>query len=690
MTALSVVEAAESSMQRVGRLLAHGAVAGCAVVFLGGVALWARDDDLTAALWLLPETWSQAGVRAVGRGIGVSVGVISTYLMLLEVLAAAAGLTAAVLVMRGANTWFRYYVAVAIAVWATTGGTVPVLYRETFDGGAAEIPTLLQGLGWVAVFCLAYVFPDGRFVPPWSRWAAMAWAAYFLALGAAALLGYQSDPSGAVETIPLVFLFGTCLLAAVQRYRHVSSPEQRRQTRGVLAALALWFLVVLAALTPPLRGLLAQVSGPGLAANAVLLTCSYVVTVLLPTSVAVAVLRYRLYDVDVWVNSALVYGILSATVIGVYAVLAGFAGLLWDQSSLAAPLAATVVIAIVLHPLRMRVQRWVDRFVYGRRKEPYAVLSDLGRRLETVLPPDQVLRTLAEQVGTALKLHHVAAAHGDVVVNWPPDSVAPTTRVEVFALRWQDQQVGTLTVAARPGDDLSASDRDLLDGLARQAGAAVRAALLNDDLHRSRERIVLAREDERRRLQRDLHDGLGPTLASLYQRVDAARALYRVDPQAADRMLSEVAHATRSMIGEIRSIVRALRPPELDDLGLAGSLEAVGTRFEGIRVDVETVALPSLAPAVEAAVYRIAVEALTNAARHSDATGVTVRLALAQDALVLTVADNGCSLAADTPAGTGLRSMRERAEELGGSCQVGPAQGGGTLVRAVLPIGSRP
>ncbi len=686
MTAVHVTPAVDSSWWRVGRRAARVAVAACGSLFAFGVVLWARDGDLTAALWLLPDAWSEADLRRVSLDAGIPTGALSVYVMLLELLAATAGITAALLLLRGATTWFHLYVAVAIALWVTMGGTMPILYSAVLDGAVAEVPGLLQGLGWVAVFPLAYLFPDGRFVPRWTRWAAVGWAVYLPTLGVAVLLGYESDPDSLVETLPLLALFGTCVFAAAYRYRRVSTQEQRLQTRGVVAALGLWFLVALLTIATPLRGLLEQMSGAGLTANAVVLLGSYLVSVLLPASIAVAVLRYRLYDVDVWVNRVLVYGVLTATVVGSYALLAGMAGLIWHDNDLAAPLAATVVIAVALHPLRLRAQRWVDRYVYGGRKEPYTVLTNLGRRLEGVVPADQVLQTLVHEVGTTLKLGFVAAAHGDVVVTWPEGAVAGSDQAKVFPLRWQDEDLGTLVVAPRPGDDLNPSDLDLLGGLARQAGAAVRAATLNDDLRKSRERILVTREDERRRLQRDLHDGLGPTLASLYQRVDAARSLFGRDLAAADRLLADVAEQTRSVIGDIRSLVRELHPPELDELGLAAALEAVGSRFDGLDVRVTAEDLPALEPVVEAAAYRIAVEALTNVARHSAATSATVRLGVSDGALVVSVFDDGHGMEAGARVGTGVRSMCERADELGGSCEIVDAPGGGTWVRALIPV----
>jgi signal transduction histidine kinase len=351
-------------------------------------------------------------------------------------------------------------------------------------------------------------------------------------------------------------------------------------------------------------------------------------------------------------------------------------------------MALAVLLGIGFQPVRSRVQRAVDRFVYGRRKEPYAVLAELGRQLESVLPPDEVLQTLVQQVCVAFKLPYAAAAltASTTEITYPRGLRAPPPgRSEDFPLSWQEQQLGRLRVVTTPGDDLSAADRELLDGLARQAGVAVRAATLNDDLRRSRQRILGAREDERRRLQRDLHDGLGPTLASLYQRVDVARSMVMTDPEAAQRLLTDVRDQTRSVIGEIRSLVRALRPPELE-LGLTGAIEASASHLPGLHVDVAAHPLPVLTPAVETAAYRIALEALTNAARHSSSGRATVTLEACERELTVTIVDDGCGITRTAKPGTGLRSMRERADEVGGRCEIGAGPAGGTRVAAVLPL----
>lgn len=684
--AVSVQPAAGSPFWRAGRAAAHAAVIACATAFVIGLVLWARDDDLVAAQWALPSPWSERDLRRVTDEAGIPVRLVSAYFMLLETLAATAGLVAAALLLRGARSWFRLYLAVALGLWVTLGGAMAVVYEDAVGETAGDVALTLQGVGWLAVFPAAYLFPDGRFVPGWARWAMLAWPAYFLVLLTLPLLGHEPDPESLVETLPLLVLFGTALYAAVHRYRSVSTPEQRLQTRGVVSALAVWFAVALVAVGTPLRGLRAEATVPGLFANGVLLLGGYLAAALLPAAIAVAVLRYRLYEVDIWVNRAFVYATLTTLVALAYAGLVALGSLVWGGNDLAAPLAATVVIAVVLHPLRLRVQRWVDRFVYGRRKDRYDVLADLGRMLESVVPPDQVLRTLVHEVGVTLKLPYVAAIHGHVKVIHPEASERPAGREHAFPIRWQDEDLGSLTVVARPGDELSVADRDLLDGLTRQAGAAVRAATLNDDLRRSRARILVAREDERRRLQRDIHDGLGPTLASLYQRVDAARSLLARDPAAAERLLLDVAEQTKLVIADVRGLVRDLRPHEVDELGLVGAVRAASARFDRLGVTVAATGLPPLPPVVEVAAYRVAMEALTNAARHADAGIARICFETEGSALVVTVTDDGRGIAPTDRPGTGMRSMRERADELGGTVAVTAPATGGTQVRALLPL----
>jgi signal transduction histidine kinase len=251
--------------------------------------------------------------------------------------------------------------------------------------------------------------------------------------------------------------------------------------------------------------------------------------------------------------------------------------------------------------------------------------------------------------------------------------------------------MGELVLGQRgPGESFSAADRRLLDDLARQAGAAVHVAEQTAELRRSRERLVTAREEERRRLRRDLHDGLGPTLAALTLKLDTARNLLGSDPRA-DALLEDLSVRMQAAVGDIRRLVYALRPPALDELGLVGALRQAADAYDvpgqdGLRVDIPAAALPGLPAAVEVAAYRIALEALTNAVRHARATACSITLVVDGQQLRIEVADDGVGLPDNMRAGVGLTSMRERAEELGGTWSITSRASGGMLVSAHLPL----
>jgi signal transduction histidine kinase len=260
------------------------------------------------------------------------------------------------------------------------------------------------------------------------------------------------------------------------------------------------------------------------------------------------------------------------------------------------------------------------------------------------------------------------------------------------------ETVGRLVVGPRAGEEnFGPTERGLLEDLAHQVGASAHAALKTDealrlsaDLQHSRERLVEAREEERRRLRRDLHDGLGPQLSSQALTVDAALALMRRDPDAAEELLLELKADAQDAVADIRRLVYGLRPPALDDLGLLGALRESAAQYaaKGLSVSVEAPeGLPPLSAAVEVAAYRIAQEALTNVARHAEASACTVYLAIEKAGVLrVEVRDDGRGIPGHSPVGVGLTSMRERASELGGGLVVEALPGGGTRVSARLPL----
>jgi signal transduction histidine kinase len=412
-----------------------------------------------------------------------------------------------------------------------------------------------------------------------------------------------------------------------------------------------------------------------------------------PVFTYIAIVRHHLYDVDVVINRTLVYGALSACVVGIYVLAVVALGALFQvQGNLAISLLATGLVAVLFQPLRGRLQRGVNRLMYGERDDPYAVISRLGKSLEAALAPDTVLPTVVETIAQALKLPYAAILLEEGEGYKSAASYgSPRGESETLPLVYQKEEVGRLVLSPRaPGEGFSDADRALLEDLARQAEVAVHAVRLTDDLQRSRERLVATREEERRRLRRDLHDGLGAQLAGLNVQAGTLRRLIPTDPDVADEVVVELREELRSAIADIRRLVYDLRPPALDDLGLAESLrrlaEHYGSEGEQLRVSVEAHEdLPDLPAAVEVAVYRITQEALTNVVRHARARTCVVRLAV-NDSVALELVDDGVGIPEERSAGVGLSSMRERAAELGGSCVVEPAQKGGTKVLVRLPL----
>ena len=399
----------------------------------------------------------------------------------------------------------------------------------------------------------------------------------------------------------------------------------------------------------------------------------------------------------------LVWGGLVIGIVLLHALVTGLLGAVFETSTdPAIPLMATLVVALLVPSLRERLQRAVTRLVYGERDDPYAALARLGRRLEASLAPEAVLPAVAQDVREALKLPYAAVALRQGTA-CPVIAAAgdPEGTPLVLPLTYQGEPIGQLLLSPRsPGEPFSPADRRLLDDLARQVGAAAHAVRLTAELQRARERLVTAREEERRRLRRDLHDGLGPQLAALHLQLGTLCGLIEHDPPGARALADELRRELRTAVSGIRRLVNGLRPPALDELGLVGALQERVRQYSagGIRAatDLDAPALrvvveapddlPALPAALEVAAYRIVEEALTNVVRHARAHACTVRLALADGTLELTVTDDGLGLPAGPRPGVGLGSMHERAAELGGTCTVGPAPGRGTAVRVRLPL----
>jgi signal transduction histidine kinase len=540
-------------------------------------------------------------------------------------------------------------------------------------------------VNYASLVPLYSLFPDGRWVPRWSRWVALAMVAYnFLFFF---FVFPVPDDSAWVRfnnlRAPLAFIYMACI--QVYRYRRVSNAAQRQQTKWVvfgfvcamLVAL-IWSLTMLFVSSTPVA--LIQSLAP---------FWSFPFDIFLTVSFAIAILRYRLFDIDLLINRTLVYGALTAFVVSAYALVVGTVGaLLRVEGNIVLSLIATGLVAIAFNPLRERLQRAVNRLMYGERDDPYAVLSRFGQRLEMTLASNAILPTIVETITQTLKLPY-AALRLNNATTIIYGALPPNTQPESFPLVYQSEIIGQLDVAPRAvAEAFTPAERRLLTDLAHQAGVAAHAARLTADLQQARERLVTTREEERRRLRRDLHDGLGPKLAGQALILEAVRdALVPDSPSHA--WVNHLIADSQSVVSEIRELVQGLRPPALDEFGLVGAVRALAAQCEAGQLRVTVTApdpMPPLPAAVEVAVYRIAQEALTNIVKHAQATECQVRLAFGDSTLRLDVQDNGLGLPATRRPGVGLSSMRERAEEIGGHCVIEAGIDGGTCVTAQLPI----
>jgi two-component system NarL family sensor kinase len=524
------------------------------------------------------------------------------------------------------------------------------------------------------------LFPDGRALS--RRWrpvivAVVATAPLFVVyIGAApgsdnptislsgylAISAYESlRPVWTLAELRVVALFALAILVLMLRYRRADEVGRRQllwlllATIVVLVVMPLWTFV---AGTPVV----------------VLFAIP-----LIPVAVTVAIIRHQLLDIRFVVSRAVAWLLASILVVAAYAVLVAVLDTV-VSARLGRSAAATVIIALLVAPLLPRLQRLVDRAMYGDRRDPASVVSRIGAQL--FAEPAGTLSGVVTAVRDGLRLPYTAVSAGGELLANDGDRPAHTDSVP---LDYGGARVGELVVGLRPGErTLSDVDRTALALVAVPLAAAVHAVRLSDQLQSSRERIVTAREEERRRLRRDLHDGLGPILTGAALIADAATNHLDNHPTQTRKLLITLRTDIRTAIADVRRIVENLRPPALDELGLLNALrqraEHLHWRADGHPIQVHLDLpdqIPPLPAAVETASYRIATEALTNIVRHSHATAATMRITYGHT-LDLEVIDNGPSNGLWRP-GVGLRAMHERTAELGGRFEAGSSANGGRV-----------
>jgi signal transduction histidine kinase len=610
--------------------------------------------------------------------------------------------------------WMLMSAAVALVLnslgagWAVYASGV---HRDLPLAAAGMVLMRLAALSDVGVPLLLLLFPDGRL--PSSGWRPVAIAvvvsALLLTLASVTVpLQYvfadaaPGEVPSALRTVPdLTGLTGlpgavwdvvlpavlvldlvalvVAVASLVARYRRADETTTAQLRWFAVGGLAMVVGVIVSRLTPAPVGMVV----------------SAVATLVLAGTIVVAVLRYRLGDAQLALNRSFVYLLLTGLVVGLYAAVVAAVTVVLGGG--AAPWFAAAVVAVAFAPLRTRLQDLVNRWLRGDRTDPYRVVSTLSRRLESSHDPAEVLRATVETLSTAFRATWVRIeVPGEETI--VAESGTPTPSALQLPLDAHGDHAGSLQLALPRGGYPSDRDLMLITDLVRHATAVVQAVSTTRSLQEARAELVAAREEERRRLRRDLHDGLGPQLAGLTLKLDAIRNLMRHDPDRALDLVAAAKSDAREAVDDVRRLVHDLRPPALDQVGLVGALEQHASRFRqgatqgegpaGFDLVIQAPAcLGELPAAVEVAAYRIVSEALTNVARHAAARRCEVRLErLDGSHLDLTITDDGRGLPCERRHGVGLSSMRERAAEVGGRCDVATGEHGGTVVTARLPM----
>ncbi|WP_066322305.1 sensor histidine kinase [Bacillus sp. FJAT-29814] len=599
---------------------------------------------------------------------------------------------------------------VAVLALVTYGTTYTSLVYIASEG--ALIPEIIGAAGRISLFLFFLMFPNGRFA---LRWTAAVFIPFCL-IQIVSLL-FPETPlhllnwPGTARLFYYLTIIGAAVYSQLYQYKKQSTSIQRQQTKWVVFGFAISFLGSII-----ISGFFVYPSFTSSPVSYLYLSATlYAFVAIIPLTLSFAILRHRLWDIDPLVNRTIVYGALSLAIILIYPFFVlYFSSLFKTGQNFIISLVASAIVAVLFAPLKEKLQRIVNRFMKGRHDDPYAVLKELGDQLIKPIPPEEMVNEVMDTIRSALRIPYAAitfTVNGKETIA----SVSGKLPLDVydFPIIHGGEELGTLRLSSRSlNEAFTGEDHKLIEVLLRQAGPilqnvkmAIGMKLLANNLQESREKLVLAREEERLQIRRNLHDDLAPRLLSLAFNVAAAEQYIEKNPGKARELLSGLRHVIRSTVDEIRMMVHGLRPPTLDEFGLLGSIH---TRINEIRKTSEQMAasteaplitfhlelpeiLPGLPAAVEVAAYRIVTESLVNVVRHSNATICTIILKMnAGNELQIEIIDNGIGIPAkrepSVNGGIGLTSIRERALELGGSCEFFNIKDGGTRVKAILPF----
>jgi signal transduction histidine kinase len=560
---------------------------------------------------------------------------------------------------------------------------------------------------------LFLLFPDGRLPSP--RWRPVLWlaiaaptvAVVSFALTPGRLTGAFADleavrvinPLGIVEL--KTFLEVTTQIASIAsvvvailtgialavRYRG-ASPDVRQQIRW-LRFVAVAFLIEFV-----LNGVADGVTGGNdLVGNLFFFAMFITLAVGIPVACGVAILRYRLYDLDLVVRKTVVVAAMALFITLIYALIVGLGSQLFDSSALS--FVAAAVLALGFQPARDRARKLADRLVYGERATPYEVLADFSGRMGDAYASDDVLPRMAQVLaaGTGansavvwLQVDNAMVASVVYPLDAAPPADLPEGAVEVLH---QGERLGALSVTMPPSDPMDPARHKLVEDLAAQAGLVLRNVRLIDDLRASRQRLVAAQDEERRRLERNLHDGAQQQLVALSVQLKLARTMLDRDPAKTGELLDGIQERAGDALEDLRDLARGIYPPLLADKGLPAALDAQA-RKAAVPTTVSADGVVRYAQDVEAAVYFSCLEALNNVAKYADASNASVTLTQTNGRLTFAVTDDGRGFDPRAAGyGTGLQGIADRLDAIGGTLAVASRSGAGTTITGIVPVAPR-
>ena len=639
--------------------------------------------------------------------------------------------------------WIALGAALLLGLGATASlaGTILFEAHNSLAGPVLPVSALWNAPGGGVITLLLVMlllFPDGQLQSQRWRWVLYA----LLAAGSAGMvlevinptpgsLGFTTGPApgvvlpisvlaipgaaGVITTLSAVvsllgIALGACAVISIFLRMRAADADGRQQIKWVAFAATITLTTTLALNIIPVGNtgepppLYFAIAGPLL----------ILAGVAVPGAIGVAVLKYRLYDIDVIINRTLVYGVLAAFITAVYIGIAVGIGTLvgsGGQPNLWLSIVATIIVAVGFQPVRERVQKIANRLVYGNRATPYEVLTAFSGQVAEAYASDEVLprmaRVLQEATGaqsatvwlTGPSTLRPAATHPDAEASSrAPLAMSPGSMPEIpgattsVAVEHQGRLLGALSIVKRRGDPLSPTEQKLIDDLAHQAGLVLRnvglaAELRNrlDELRSSRQRLVRAQDEERRRIERNLHDGAQQHIVALKVKLGLAQMLAARSPEKATVMVGQLKADADEALETLRDLARGIYPPLLADKGLVAALESQARKaIVPVRVNAE--AVERYAQDVEATVYFCVLEALQNVQKYAKASGAVVRLRGEEGGLTFEVEDDGTGFdAATVMRGAGLTNMVDRVDALGGVVDVTSAPGSGTRVFGNVP-----